>query len=95
MIPLEDGAREALGLLGKQGEFIFCHVNGERYYQDSFLRPLQRAARRAGIMKRIDIHCLRHSYGSNKIRQGWGLKKVSMLLGHSDIGLTSRVEIVN
>src|SRR4051794_1298353 len=26
-----------------------------------------------------------------KIRQGWGLKKVSMLLGHSDISMTSKV----
>jgi hypothetical protein len=64
---------------------------GARYHKDSFLRPLQRAVKRAGINKRVDIHTLRHSYGSNKIRKGWGPKKVSMNLGHSDIQITADV----
>jgi hypothetical protein len=39
----------------------------------------------------VDLHTLRHSYGNNKIRQGWGLKKVSLILGHSDISMTANV----
>lgn len=57
----------------------------------SFREPLKNAAKEAGIKKRIDLHPLRHSYGSNKIRADWGLKKVSMLLGHTDIQITSEV----
>src|SRR3954447_22379103 len=70
---------------------VFTDASGKQYHPDSFLRPPQRAARRAGIKKRIDIHTLRHSYGSNKIRMGWGLKKVSLLLGHADIQTTSAI----
>ena len=69
-IPLEAEARQALKYLPGKGLYLFAGPDGHRYYQDSFLRPLQRAARRAGIQKRIDIHCLRHSYGSNKIQIG-------------------------
>lgn len=32
---------------------------------------------------------MRHSWASNKIRAGWGLRKVSQILGHSDITITS------
>ena len=37
------------------------------------------------------MHTLRHSYGSNKIRHGWGIKKVSLLLGHADVTTTSKI----
>ncbi|CAM6053771.1 unnamed protein product [Sphagnum tenellum] len=90
-IPLEMGAIEALGLLERRSEFIFTKENGKRYNDRYLLKPLKVAAVEAGIDKRIDVHTLRHSWGSNKIRQGWGIKKVSMMLGHSDISITSRV----
>jgi integrase len=90
-VPLESGAREALTLLNRKTVYVFTKSDGKRFDRDSFLRPLQRAAIRAGINKRIDIHTLRHSWGSNKIRQGWGLKKVSMMLGHKNIAITAQV----
>lgn len=90
-IPLDVDARLALRGLIKRSDYIFVNEKGERYYRDSFLKPLQGAARQAGINKRVDLHSLRHSYGSNKIRMGWGLKKVSRLLGHSSIEITSKV----
>lgn len=70
---------------------MFSSKDGAQFEGKKFLKPLQRAARRAGIEKRIDIHTLRHSYGSNKIRLGWGLRKVSKLLGHADITITAKV----
>lgn len=91
-IPLENPAFSALQLLPSQHhEYVFCTHDGTRYHRCSFLKPLQRAAKRAGIKKRIDIHTLRHSFGSNKIRMGWGLKKVSVILGHADIRTTSTI----
>ncbi len=91
IIPLEKEALEAIKDLSRTNEFVFTTKDGKKYYKDSFLKPLKRAVKRAGIIKRVDLHTLRHSYGSNKIRQGWGLKKVSMILGHSDIGITSKI----
>ncbi|MCM0604486.1 MAG: tyrosine-type recombinase/integrase [Xanthomonadaceae bacterium] len=91
-IPLEPEALHAIiSLKSHSEEFVFSYTDGSRPHESSFLRPLQRAARKAGIAKRIDLHTLRQSYGSNKIRQGWGLKKVSIILGHSDISITSNV----
>jgi len=90
-IPIENGAREVLKTLDKSKEFVFSKDDNKVPHKDSYIKPLQRAAKRAGINKRVDLHTLRHSYGSNKIRAGWGLKKVSKLLGHSDITMTAEV----
>ena len=90
-IPLEPEAKQALTQFSRRSEFVFVNAQGESYYRDSFLKPLKNAAKRAEINKRIDIHTLRHSYGSNKIRMGWGLKKVSMILGHASIEITSKI----
>ncbi len=90
-IPLEPEAVETLKELSQKVEFVFVGQPGFCKHKDSLLKPLQRAAKRAEINKRVDLHTLRHSYGSNKIRAGWGLKKVSMILGHSDISITSNV----
>jgi hypothetical protein len=91
MVPLDPDVRDVLTKLPRRSEWVFARADGKPCDRDSFLPPLKRAAKRARIEKRIDIHTLRHSYGSNKIRQGWGLKKVSMLLGHSDIVITSKI----
>jgi integrase len=90
-VPLENEAWEAIEVLKGNSDFVFATIDGVRYYVDSFLKPLKRAAKRAGITKRVDIHMFRHSFGSNKIRMGWGIKKVSLLLGHADISTTSRI----
>ena len=90
-IPLEEGAREALDSLYRRTLYLFSGSTGQRYREGGFLKPFQNAAERAGIKKRVDLHTLRHAWGSNKIRQGWGLKKVSVMLGHSDISITARI----
>lgn len=90
-IPIEAEAWQAIKELRGNGEFVFSYPNGERPFRDSFLKPLKLAVKKTGFTKRIDLHTLRHSYGSNKLRAGWGLKKVSLLLGHSDIQITAKI----
>ena len=90
-VPIEEFALKAIIPLMGNGEFVFTYKNGERPDEASFLRALKRNAKKVGIKKRIDLHTLRHSYGSNKIRSGWGLKKVSKILGHTDIQMTANV----
>ncbi len=89
MVPLEPLATEAIKGLNTASEYVFARPDGTRFHIDSFIEPVQEAARAAGIRKRIDIHTFRHTYGSNKIRTGWGIRKVSQILGHSDIQLTA------
>ncbi len=90
-VPLDEGAWEALHELTRKATFIFTKKNGKRYNDRYLLKPLKVAAKEAGLEQRIDLHTLRHSFASNKIRQGWGIKKISVILGHSDISITSRV----
>jgi integrase len=90
-VPLEPAAIRALEGLDRKTHYVFSYPDGSRPHEDIFIKPLRTAAKRAGIKKRIDLHTMRHSYGSNKIRMGWGLKKVSLLLGHSDISITSNI----
>ena len=91
-IPLDSMAKQALLSLSSQNHtYVFSTKDGSRYHRCSFLKPLQSAVKTAGIKKRIDVHSLRHSFGSNKIRAGFGLKKISLLLGHADIQTTSSI----
>jgi integrase len=90
-VPLEKASLDALAMLQRTSEYVFSSKDGKCFHSDSFLKPLKTAAKKVGIEKRVDLHAMRHSYASNKIRSGWGIRKVSQILGHSDITLTSEV----
>ncbi len=91
-VPLEREAREAIESMPRRSEYIFVHEDGSRPDPHSLRRPFQRAAKRAGIQKRVDLHTLRHSFGSNRIRSGeLGMPQVSRILGHSDINVTDKI----
>lgn len=50
---------------------------------------LYRLCEKAGIA-RIHPHVLRHSYATNRLRDGWNLAQVQLMMGHSNIRTTSR-----
>lgn len=72
-----------------KGEYLFPGQNPERpITSKAIFRACQRAARRAGIDKRVGPHTLRHSFATHLVEAGTDIRVVQGLLGH--MSLTAR-----
>jgi len=68
-------------------DFVICHLDGSP--MKDFNKAWWRVLEIAGIID-FHFHDLRHTFCSNLILSGAGLKEVKEMIGHSDISMTDR-----
>ncbi|MFD2917139.1 site-specific tyrosine recombinase/integron integrase [Psychroserpens luteus] len=69
-------------------EYLFEGQNGSKYSATSVLKIISVAAKKAGILKKVSPHMLRHSFATHLLENGTDIRHIQLLLGHSSTKTT-------
>jgi len=67
---------------------LFLSRGGRALTRDAVWRLVARAAKKAGLTKRVYPHALRHAFATHLVTGGAHLRAVQEMLGHADVSTT-------
>jgi site-specific recombinase XerD len=76
--------------------WLFPGRSGDQPLQGASARhACRKVAQRAGLTKRVTLHCLRHSFATHLLDSGTDVRVIQRLLGHSCLSTTARYTYVS
>ena len=73
-----------------KGTWLFPNRNGDRAtHPTTVQRACSRAARTAGLRKRVTTHTMRHSFATSLLEAGTDLRTIQVLMGHGSLHTTA------